>query len=46
MVPSYVRLADALPKTATQRVQKFALRKEGVAGAWCRERPVAAGRSG
>lgn len=44
MVPSYVRLADALPKTATQRVQKFALRKEGAAGAWCRERPVAANR--
>jgi crotonobetaine/carnitine-CoA ligase len=45
MVPSYVRLAEALPKTATQRVQKFALRKDGVAGAWCRERPVAADRS-
>jgi crotonobetaine/carnitine-CoA ligase len=44
MVPSYVRLADALPKTATQRVQKFALRKEGAAGAWCRERPAAANR--
>jgi carnitine-CoA ligase len=40
MVPSYVRVAEALPKTATERVQKFALRKEGAAGAWCREPPA------
>ncbi len=33
-VPRYVLVRDALPKTATQRVQKFALRAEGPAGAW------------
>jgi carnitine-CoA ligase len=36
MVPRYVRVQDALPKTATQRVQKFELRKLGVEGAWDR----------
>jgi crotonobetaine/carnitine-CoA ligase len=36
MVPRYVRVTDALPKTATQRVQKFELRKIGVEGAWDR----------
>lgn len=30
MVPRYVRIVDALPKTPTERVQKFALRAEGV----------------
>lgn len=34
MLPRYVALLDALPKTATQRVQKFELRKRGVIGAW------------
>lgn len=34
MVPRYVLVRDALPKTATQRVQKFELRKAGHAGAW------------
>jgi crotonobetaine/carnitine-CoA ligase len=34
MVPRYVRVSDALPKTATQRVQKFELRKLGTEGAW------------
>jgi len=34
MVPRYVRVQDALPKTATQRVQKFELRKLGTEGAW------------
>lgn len=34
MVPRFVRFRDALPKTATERVQKFQLRQEGVAGAW------------
>ncbi|MGX6446547.1 AMP-binding protein [Patulibacter sp. S7RM1-6] len=34
MVPRYVLVRDALPKTATQRVQKFELRKAGRAGAW------------
>ena len=36
MVPRYVRVAPELPKTATQRVQKFELRKLGVEGAWDR----------
>jgi crotonobetaine/carnitine-CoA ligase len=36
MVPRYVRVREALPKTATERVQKFELRDEGVAGAWDR----------
>lgn len=30
MVPRYVRILSALPKTPTERVQKFALRGEGV----------------
>ncbi|MGE4426804.1 MAG: AMP-binding protein [Solirubrobacteraceae bacterium] len=34
MVPRYVLVRDALPKTATQRVQKFELRKTGHADAW------------
>jgi len=34
MVPRYVLVRDALPKTATQRVQKFELRKAGHADAW------------
>lgn len=29
-VPRYIRVCDALPKTPTQRVQKFVLREEGV----------------
>jgi crotonobetaine/carnitine-CoA ligase len=37
MVPRYVRVRSELPKTATQRVQKFALRQEGPAGAWDRK---------
>ncbi|HEY2052886.1 MAG TPA: ATP-dependent acyl-CoA ligase [Solirubrobacterales bacterium] len=36
MVPRYVRVAPELPKTATQRVQKFELRKLGIEGAWDR----------
>ena len=30
MVPRYVRILGALPKTPTERVQKYALRTEGV----------------
>lgn len=30
MVPRYVRILEALPKTPTERVQKYALRAEGV----------------
>lgn len=36
MVPRYVRFLTALPKTPTERVQKFELRREGVAAAWDR----------
>ncbi|MEZ5076820.1 MAG: ATP-dependent acyl-CoA ligase [Solirubrobacterales bacterium] len=36
MVPRFVRVSAALPKTATQRVQKFELRKLGTEGAWDR----------
>jgi crotonobetaine/carnitine-CoA ligase len=37
MVPRYVLVRESLPKTATQRVQKFELRKEGFDGAWDHE---------
>ena len=37
MVPRYVMFRDELPKTATERVQKYALRREGANGAWDRE---------
>lgn len=36
MVPRYVRLTQELPKTATQRVQKYQLREAGTEGAWDR----------
>jgi crotonobetaine/carnitine-CoA ligase len=34
MVPRYVQFREELPKTATQRVQKFQLREQGPAAAW------------
>jgi crotonobetaine/carnitine-CoA ligase len=38
MVPRYVRFLDKLPKTPTERVQKYRLREEGVtADTWDRE---------
>ncbi len=37
MVPRYVEFRDALPKTATERVQKLELRAEGAGKAWDRE---------
>jgi carnitine-CoA ligase len=38
MVPRYVRIVDALPKTPTQKIQKAQLRAEGLAeGTWDRE---------
>jgi crotonobetaine/carnitine-CoA ligase len=38
MVPRYVRILDALPKTPTNKIQKVDLRKEGVtADCWDRE---------
>ena len=39
MIPRYVRIVDALPKTPTQKVQKHLLRGEGVTpDTWDRER--------
>jgi carnitine-CoA ligase len=38
MVPRYVQYTDILPKTATQRVQKFKLREIGIGDAWDREK--------
>lgn len=39
MVPRYVRFLDALPKTPTEKVQKFRLREQGItADTWDRER--------
>jgi len=38
MLPRYVRIVDALPKTPTQKIQKHTLRSEGVVpGTWDRE---------
>jgi len=36
MVPRYVEFVDALPKTATERVQKLSLREQGIGNAWDR----------
>lgn len=36
MVPRFIEFRDELPKTATQRVQKYQLRERGTAGAWDR----------
>ncbi len=38
MVPRYIRVVEALPKTPTERVQKVKLRDEGItADTWDRE---------
>jgi crotonobetaine/carnitine-CoA ligase len=34
MVPRYVRVVDRLPKTATEKIQKFAIREKKTEGAW------------
>ena len=39
MVPRYVRLLPALPKTPTDKVEKFRLREQGAALAWDRDNP-------
>jgi crotonobetaine/carnitine-CoA ligase len=39
MVPRFVRFLPALPKTATDKVEKFRLQQQGAAGAWDRENP-------
>lgn len=36
-VPRYVRFLDDFPKTATERVEKYKLKEEGVDDAWDRE---------
>jgi crotonobetaine/carnitine-CoA ligase len=38
MIPRYIEFRDSLPKTPTERVQKFELRKEGIGNSWDRER--------
>ena len=38
MIPRYVQFIDSFPKTATERIQKFKLREEGIGSAWDRER--------
>jgi len=39
MVPRYVRFLSELPKTPTDKVEKFRLQQQGTAGAWDREAP-------
>lgn len=36
-VPRYIEFRDSLPKTATERVEKYKLKAEGVGKAWDRE---------
>ena len=46
MVPRYIRFAPSLPKTPTEKVQKFMLREQGVtADTWDREAKAGGGRS-
>lgn len=37
MVPRYVEIRESLPKTATERVEKYKLKEEGIGNAWDRE---------
>jgi carnitine-CoA ligase len=37
MVPRYVHFVNTFPKTATERIQKFKLKAEGIGQAWDRE---------
>ena len=37
MVPRYVEVRNELPKTATERVEKYKLKEEGIGGVWDRE---------
>ena len=39
MVPRYVQFLSALPKTPTDKVEKFRLQQQGFASAWDREAP-------
>jgi crotonobetaine/carnitine-CoA ligase len=38
MIPRYVEFRDSLPKTGSERVEKYKLKKEGVANCWDREK--------
>jgi len=38
MVPRYIQIRDTLPKTPTERVEKYKLRAEGVAASWDRDK--------
>jgi crotonobetaine/carnitine-CoA ligase len=38
MVPRYVQYVEGLPKTATQKIQKYELKKRGIGDAWDREK--------
>ena len=38
MVPRYVEFMENFPKTATERTQKFELRKMTIGNAWDREK--------
>lgn len=35
-VPRYIRVVDSLPKTPTEKIQKFELRAQGIVSAWDR----------
>ena len=37
MVPRYVEVRPSLPKTATERVEKYKLKQEPLGDAWDRE---------
>ena len=45
-VPRYIRVVDALPKNASERVEKFRLREEGVTPATIDRGPRAGARPG
>jgi crotonobetaine/carnitine-CoA ligase len=37
MVPRYVEIRESLPKTATERVEKYKLKQDGAGAAWDRQ---------
>lgn len=39
MIPRYVRVLPSLPKTPTDKIEKFRLQEQGIADAWDREAP-------
>ncbi|MDP5276749.1 ATP-dependent acyl-CoA ligase [Chengkuizengella axinellae] len=38
MIPRYIEIKESLPKTATQRTQKYKLKQEGIGNSWDREK--------